>query len=324
MSETLRVGVVGVGSMGENHARVYSELRDVELVGVTDLDQGQARRVAETYGTESRSLSGLLAACDGVSVAVPTAAHRGTVTSCLDAGVHVLVEKPIADSVEAGRELAARAREAGLVLQVGHVERFNPAVEALGSVLEGLEVIAVEAERLGPPVDRSGTDGVVLDLMIHDLDVVRSILGTEPESIGAMGAGDGAYATARMAFPDEVIVSLTASRITQKKVRRLTVTARECLVEVDYLTQSVRIHRNSYPEYVADDGRSRYRHESVVERPRVEAGEPLRRELEGFLDACRNGTEPPVTAEDGIRALELAVRIDRLAAAGDRIEVRAE
>lgn len=145
MNETLRVGVVGVGSMGENHARVYSELRDVELVGVTDLDQGQARRVADAYGTESMPLAGLLAACDAVSVAVPTVAHHGTVRSCLDAGVHVLVEKPIADSVEAGRELAARAREAGLVLQVGHVERFNPAVETLESVLEGLEVIAVEA-----------------------------------------------------------------------------------------------------------------------------------------------------------------------------------
>ncbi|WIV66178.1 Gfo/Idh/MocA family protein [Natrialbaceae archaeon AArc-T1-2] len=321
--QPLRAGVIGVGAMGENHARVYSELRDATLVGVTDLDDDQAARVAADYGTEAVGVEELVERCDVATVAVPTVAHYDTVRACLEAGVDVLVEKPIADTVEEGRELAAYAREAGLVLQVGHVERFNPAVATLESLVEELDVIAIEAERLGPPVDRDGTDSVSLDLMIHDVDVVRSLLGAEPDAIVATGTADGNYATADLEFPDGVVASLTASRVTQKKVRRLTVTARECLVEVDYLEQSVLVHRDSYPEYVTDDGRRRYRHESVVERPRVENGEPLRRELTSFLEAVRTGTQPPVTAEDGVRALETVRTIDRLVSNGDRVEVRA-
>ena len=328
-SSPLRAGVVGVGSMGENHARVYSELRAATLAGVTDLDEDRARQVAQQYGSEYVPFDRLVETCDVVTVAVPTTAHHETVGACLDAGVHVLVEKPIADTVEEARDLERRARDAGVVLQVGHVERFNPAVRTLESVIDDLEVIAVEAERLGPPVDRCGDDGVVLDLMIHDVDVVRSLLGADPEAIAAMGTDDGEYASAKLEYPGGVIASLTASRVTQKKVRRLTITARECLVEVDYLDGSVLIHRDSLPEYVTDDGRNRYRHESVIERPQVDTGEPLRRELEAFLEAARTGSEPVVTADDGIRALETVRTIDRLAsedrarvASGTELEVR--
>ncbi len=322
-STPLRAGVVGVGSMGENHVRVYSELQDVDLVGVADLDESQARRVADAYGTTARSFDELLSACDVVSVAAPTSAHHEIVSECIDAGVHVLVEKPIADTVANARDMANRAREAGIVLQVGHIERFNPAVETLESVIDDLDVIAIEAERLGPPIDRAGVDGVVFDLMIHDVDVVRSLLDADPVNVAAMGAENGGYAAAKMEYPDGVIASLTASRVTQKKVRRLTVTARECLVEVDYLEQSVLIHRNSLPEYVTEDGRNRYRHESVIERPRVENGEPLRRELESFVRAVRTGATPEVTAEDGLRALETIETIDRLVSSADGIEVQA-
>ncbi|MFC7231449.1 Gfo/Idh/MocA family oxidoreductase [Saliphagus sp. GCM10025308] len=316
-TETVRAGVIGVGSMGENHARVYSECRDVDLVGVSDLDEALAETVAARYGTAAVPMDDLLANCDVVTVAVPTHAHYETVSACLEAGVHVLVEKPIAETVEQGRALARKAEEAGLVLQVGHVERFNPAVDTLESVIADLDVIAVEAERLGPPIDRTATDGVVLDLMIHDIDVVGSLLESRPEVVSATSTDDGQYATATMTA-DDVIVSLTASRRTQKKVRRLTVTASECLVEVDYLQQSVLIHRDSYPEYVTDEGTNRHRHESVVERPRVENGEPLKRELESFVDAVRNDAEPVVTGEDGVAALEMVERIDRFVADEDQ------
>ncbi|MCU4924889.1 Gfo/Idh/MocA family oxidoreductase [Halobacteria archaeon AArc-dxtr1] len=309
-STPLRIGVIGVGSMGENHARVYAELRDVELAGVTDQNRDLAREVAHRYGTEARSFEELLSACDAVTVAVPTHAHEEVVSACLDAGVHVLVEKPIADSVEAARRLAERAQQAGLVLQVGHIERFNPAVGALGDLLDDHEIIAVDANRLGPPVDREGTDGVVADLMVHDVDIVGSIFGGRPDEITASAAEDGQYATATMRF-DDVVASLTASRVTQKKVRKLTVTTTECLIEVDYLEQSVLIHRDSYPSYVTDDGTNRYRHESVVERPRIDNGEPLRHELESFVEAVKTGSEPVVTAEDGIRALQTITRIER-------------
>ncbi|RQG91242.1 gfo/Idh/MocA family oxidoreductase [Natrarchaeobius halalkaliphilus] len=305
----VRVGVIGVGAMGKNHARIYSELRDVDLVGVTDRDTDAATRVAGEYGTESLALERLLERCDAVSVAVPTHVHADVVSRCFEAGVHVLVEKPIAETIEEGREMAAHARDAGLLLQVGHIERFNPAVRTVSELIDDLDVISLEAERLGPPTDRSALGNVVFDLMVHDVDIVGAILGAEPDSISAMGTGDGKYATATVEY-DDVVARLTASRVTQKKVRKLTVTARECLVEVDYLEQSVLIHRDSYPEYLIDDGQRRYRHESVVERPRVDNGEPLRHELESFLEAARTGSEPVVTAQDGIDALETVQRID--------------
>ena len=310
--EQLRAGVVGVGSMGENHARIYAELPRVDLAGVTDHDDEVAARVAATYDTEAVPLETLLERCDVVTVAVPTHAHYETVSTCLAAGVHVLVEKPIAETVQQGRELAEQARDADLVLQVGHIERFNPAVQTVKELIDDLDVISVAAERLGPPIDRVAPDTVIYDLMVHDVDVVGAILDERPHSVAAMGTDDGQYATATIEY-DDVVATLTASRVTQKKVRRLTVTARECLVEVDYLEQSVLIHRDSYPEYLADDGQSRYRHESVVERPRVDTGEPLRNELESFIDAVKTGAEPEVTAEDGIEALKTVQLIDRLA-----------
>ncbi|PCR89159.1 Gfo/Idh/MocA family protein [Natrinema ejinorense] len=310
--EPIRAGVIGVGAMGENHARVYDELPTVDLVGVTDRDDEIADRVADAFDTESLPLETLLERCEAVTVAVPTAAHADVVSTCLEAGVHVLVEKPIAETVDQGERLAEQAREAGRVLQVGHIERFNPAVQAVDALIDDLDVIAIEAQRLGPPIDRTTTDNVSFDLMVHDVDVVGSLLGERPRSVAAMGTENGQYATATIEYGDAV-ATVTASRVTQKKVRKLTVTARECLVEVDYLEQSVLIHRDSYPTYLSDDGQPRYRHESVVERPRVDTGEPLRNELESFVEAVRTGSEPTVTAEDGIRALETVQLIDRLA-----------
>ena len=324
MNETLAAGVVGVGSMGRNHARVYSELPDVELVGVADLDEEAARTVAHDYGTVARDAADLLPAADLVSIAVPTAAHPAMLERCLDAGTHALVEKPYVDDVARGRELAERARREDLVVQVGHIERFNPAVRALADVVPNVEVLAVDARRLGPPRDREVADSAVFDLMIHDIDVVCSLLGGEPVSVDASGAAGNRYATASCEFQDGVIATLMASRVTQRKVRKLGITARECRVCVDYMNQSVEIHRHTAPAYIESDGTVRERVESVVERPTVENGEPLKGELESFVGAVRTGSEPVVTAEDGIRAVEVARRIDDIAAGRSRTEAETE
>jgi len=317
----LRAGVVGVGSMGRNHARVYRELAGVDLVGVADRDARAADRVAAEYGTHAVETDTLLAAADLVSVAVPTAAHVAVVEECIDVGVHALVEKPFVTDVERGRALARRARAADVVLQVGHVERFNPAVQTLANVVADLDVLAVDADRLGPPVDRDLGTGVALDLMIHDVDVVRSLVSGEPRSVSAIGTADGDYATACVRFDDGVVASFTASRVTQRKVRRLGVTATECRVSVDYTDQSVEIHRSAAPTYVEDDGDVRHRMESVVERPVVENGEPLKAELASFVETVRTGGEPVVTAEDGLRAVEIAQRVEELVATGTHEEV---
>jgi len=322
LSERLETGVVGVGSMGRNHARVYRELAETELVGVADVDAAAADRVATQYDTTPYGTSGLLERADAVTVAVPTPFHADVVQDAIDAGVHVLCEKPFVADPERGRELAAAARDAGVTLQVGHIERFNPAVRALEAIVPELDVIAVTADRLGPPLDRDIDTSVVFDLMIHDIDVVCSLLDDEPVSLTATGTAGGDYATATSSFEGGVEASLTASRVTQQKIRQLAITAEECRVTVDYLDQSVEIHRGSTPEYVSADGDLRHRVESVVERPLVENGEPLKQELAAFADAVREGTEPIVTAEDGVRAVEVASRVAARIAGRKPQEVR--
>jgi predicted dehydrogenase len=317
--EPLRTGVIGVGSMGRNHARVYRELAGADLVGVADADTAAAAAAATEFDTSIRDTPDLLDAVDAVSVAVPTRAHAPVVQDCIDAGVDVLVEKPFVADPDVGRELARAAAAAGVTIQVGHVERFNPAVRTLFSAFQNLSVVAVTAERLGPPVERDIEANVVFDLMIHDIDLLCTLLEGRPELVSAAGAGSE-YATATWSS-DGVVASLTASRITQERVRRLTVTAEECRVVVDLLDQTVEVHRRSRPEYVASDGDVRHRIESVVERPFVESGEPLKQELAAFVDAAANGTEPLVTAADGVRAVELAGRVSAIVEERETTEV---
>jgi predicted dehydrogenase len=304
------VGVIGVGSMGRQHARVYSELQSASLIGVTDADRERARRIATEYGTTALSVDRLLSSVEAVSIAAPDRLHYDLARSALDAGVHVLVEKPIVTDVEDGRDLIDRAERSDLVLQVGHVERFNPAVRTVEDVLVDEDVITVAADRLGPPLDRDVSGSPVQDLMIHDIDVVCSLMDEAVRSVQANVAGDQPHVTAVLTFESGTTARLTASRVTQQKVRKLGVTTRDARVNADYLSQSVEIHRQSVPEYVAKDGDVRYRHEGIVERPTVEQGEPLRNELRSFVDAAREGREPEVTGRDGLRALEIAHLIE--------------
>ncbi|MDL5363606.1 Gfo/Idh/MocA family protein [Halalkalicoccus sp. NIPERK01] len=308
----VRAGVIGVGSMGQNHARVYRELPETQLVGVHDVDTEQARSVAEAFGTAAMEMDDLLDSVDVVSIAVPTQFHYDTARECIDAGVSVLVEKPFVEDLEDGRELIGLAERQGVVLQVGHIERFNPAVMTLKDLLADLDIIALEARRLGPPVDRDIEDTAVMDLMIHDIDIILSILGEEARDVYAAGTRGSDYATATIQTPSGRIGQLTASRVTQQKVRELTITAENCRVIVDYIDQSIEITRQSLPEYVKQEG-FRYRHENIVEQVLVERREPLKNELSAFAEAARTGSEPVVTGEDGLRALSLAREIDELA-----------
>lgn len=309
----IRVGVIGVGSMGQNHVRVYRELPVTELVGIHDVDMEQARSVADAFGTDALELDDLLDSIDAVSIAVPTQFHYDTARKCIESGVNVLVEKPLVEDLADGRALIDFADEQGVILQVGHIERFNPAVMTLMELLDDLEVIAIEARRLGPPLDREIDDTAVMDLMIHDLDIVLSILGEDAEEVHAAGARDSNYATATIQTPSGRIGQFTASRVTQQKVRELTITAESCRVIVDYIDQSIEITRQSLPEYVKQEG-FRYRHENIVEQVLVERREPLKNELSAFAEAVRTDSEPVVTGEDGLRALSLAREIDALAA----------
>jgi predicted dehydrogenase len=309
--DAIDVGVIGVGSMGQHHARVYSELNDVELVGVADADGEQAAEVADRYQTSHLGTDELLATTDAVSVAVPTPYHYDIVTSCLSEGVATLIEKPILESLDEATDLLSQIEAADVPVQVGHVERFNPAVSVLSEIAADLDVLSVRARRLGPEPERRIQDSAVLDLMIHDIDIVLSLFGEQPTSVSGAATRRGRHASALLEFGADRMASLTASRKTQQKVRVLEVTAEECFIQVDYLDQSIEVHRNSVPEYIERDGAIRFKHESLVERPVVQNGEPLRRELESFANAVRDGSTPVVTAQDGIDALSVALEIER-------------
>lgn len=297
--------------MGANHARIYHELPSVELVAVFDENCDLASEMAERFATTVLQPEEMWDVVDAVSIAVPTTYHYDYVDRALRSSVHVLVEKPFVEDPDQGWELVERAERNGLVLQVGHVERFNPAVQALANVLEDHEIIAVDANRLGPPIkaSRNIDDDVIIDLMIHDIDIVLSLIERRVTSIQALGTADDKYITTLLGFEGGVVCSLTASRVTQKKVRTLKITTNDCQIEVDYIDRSLQIHRRSSPEYITDHGDVRYRNESIVERPMVSNGEPLKKEIESFIEATRNGRDPLVTGRDALRALKLARRI---------------
>ena len=311
-----RVGVVGVGTMGQHHARVYGELSGAELVGVYDAAAERADEIAAERGTRAMELDELLAAVDAVSLAVPTDYHYDLARQCIERDVGVLVEKPFVKDLEEGRELIELAEERDVTVQVGHIERFNPAVDVLTDYLaeRDLNVVAVDGDRLNPPLgaDREIQDSAALDLMTHDIDILLSLVDAEASSVSGARTEDGNYSTATFQFEDGTIGRLTASRTTQERVRELTVTAEECLIRVDYADQSVEVHRHAPAEG----------QDEVIERLSVESVEPLKSELGSFVDAVETGDRPVVTAGDGLRVVELALRIDETglpgATEGDR------
>lgn len=311
--EVMQAGVVGVGSMGQNHARVYDELSETELVGVFDVDDGRATAVADDYGTTARSMEDLFNVADIVSIAVPTQYHYENAKRALESGVDVLVEKPFVDDPENGRELVELADELNRTLQVGHIERFNPAVQTLRNIVDDLNIYAVSTERVGPPIDRAIDDSVVMDLMIHDLDIVLDIVDGDVDSFDAVGTPDCRYATANLSFDSGVTASLTTSRVTQEKVRGLTISAEDCRVKVDYIDQCIEIHRSAVPTHIDDDSPVRHRHENFVETLTVGEVEPLKSELESFARAAKTGSEPVVDGEQGLEVLKLTKLLDEAA-----------
>jgi predicted dehydrogenase len=311
----LRVGVIGAGRMGERHCRVYAGIAGVEFCGVSDVSPERGQAVARRYGVPwFAHHDDLLATVDAVTIATPTRTHFRVASDCLARGVHVLVEKPLAGDVAEARELVRRAEQTRLVLQVGHIERFNPAVLELQSVLEDEAVVAMSARRLSP-FDTSNTDvDVVYDLMIHDIDLTLALLGRDVASVQACGrsthlpAAD--HVVAMLSLTDGPVVTLTASRVTEQKVRQLEITARGAFVDVDLLSKTVCIYRRTLPEFISNHQRPlRYRQENFVERIQIPTAEPLLLELESFVRCVRLGTRPVVTGADGLQAMELAARI---------------
>jgi predicted dehydrogenase len=313
MSEQVRLAVVGAGSMGANHIRVAQQLPGVRLVAVVDQDLERARAVAGSANVEVvGTVAELTAEVDAAVVAVPTNAHLPVATELAARGIHLLVEKPLAGSVEEAEALVATARAAGVILAVGHVERFNPAVFELPRLLDA--PIHFEASRISPFTARIG-DGVIFDLMIHDIDIVCSLVTPGAEVVQVAGVSRAAkgptedLASVTMAFSTGETAVFNTSRLGQRKIRTLEITQAESSISVDLLRQDITISRMSQQEYLSEGGAQRFRQSSVVEIPFLETrGEPLARELEHFLDCVRRGLSPMVDGVAGARAVALAQR----------------
>ena len=299
-----RAAVVGVGHLGRHHARILGAAPEVDLVAVVDRDPDRARAVAAEAGTIAvPDLREIDPPVDGVVVAVPTRDHVRVGLPLLEAGVAVLVEKPIAASIAGADRLMAAAAASGATLAVGHTERHNPAVTAALPLISAPRFI--EVHRLASFQPRSLDVDVVFDVMIHDLDVVLSCVGSEPVSIEAVGvpvlSSRIDIANARLRFADGCIANLTASRISRERVRKLRVFQPHALVSVDYAEQQVEIWkvRKGAGEQAGIDGG----------RVDVAGAEPLERELDDFVRAARRRAVPRVTGADGRRALAVAQRI---------------
>ena len=299
----LRAAVIGVGALGQHHARVYESLPEARLVGVYDVDQGRAAEVAARHSCRAFAhLRDLLAEADAVSVAVPTVDHHRVARAVLEEGKHTLVEKPIASSLAEADDLIRAAAGRGVVLQVGHIERFNPAVDVLRATVR--EPRFIEVHRLGEFSPRSLDIDVVLDLMIHDLDILSSLDASEVVRVDAVGVPvltpKVDIANARIRFASGLIANLTASRVSAEKVRKFRVFSPRTYISVDFTAREARVYRLR---------ESPVGPEIVVERTAAPEEEPLRRQLAGFLRSARDGTPPTVSGADGRRALGLALTI---------------
>ena len=299
----MRIGVIGVGVMGSNHARVLTGLPGAELVAVADPDLKQAEFVASATGCVAvGSFEELLDLnVEAVTIAAPTDLHHDIAVACIGRGVHALVEKPIASSVEEGRDIIAAARRAGVALMVGHVERFNPAVEALKEALRNEDILSIAITRVGPFPPRMSNIGVVIDLAVHDIDLIRwftdsEIVEVQPQLTSAVAERED-IALLQFRTASGVLAHINTNWLTPFKARTVIVATRGKYIMADMLTRQVTECFGFQP-----DGSYSMRHLSVGH------AEPLRSEILAFLRAVRSGAAAAVSGEEAVASLEIAIR----------------
>jgi len=304
----LKVGVAGVGHIGINHARIYAELPDCELAAIYDSNPASAQAVSRKYRAPvANTLEEFASMVDAASVATPTFTHHQIGSLLIDRGKHLLIEKPLAENSHDAHDLAARAREHNCILQVGHVERFNPALHALEAKLNNPRFL--EVTRLSPYPNRSTDIGVVLDLMIHDLEIILHLVRSPVKTIDSVGIsvlskGED-IANVRLRFENDCVANVTASRISMSRVRKIRVFQEDAYLSLDYQKQSGKMYRLL-------DGKK-------IKRERVDIikGEPLKNELAAFVECASGGNTPRVSGQEAAIALDLALEITRQIEAAD-------
>ena len=310
--DPVRIGVIGTGRMGRSHCRVYSNLRHAKFVGICDIDAELGKDIARMHEVSFfRDVDSLLENVDAVSVCTPTPDHYDIVKRCLEQDVHVMVEKPFTETLEQAEALKKAATKSKLVVQVGHIEKYNPAFIELQKVLEGMEVLAMNFNRLSPFQGSNVDVDVVLDLMIHDIGLVVDMFDAEPISMDAHGFSVFTktidHGMAILKYEPELLLTLIASRVTEQKIRAISVTTKEAFIEADLLHKTIAVHRRTLGDYVNQTNSVKYRQESLIERIVVPAVEPLFLELQDFVSCVSESKAPQVTAEDGYNALRFVL-----------------
>jgi predicted dehydrogenase len=297
----LNVAIIGVGHLGSVHARIYSQLEGVRLIGVCDTDEGRGHKAARQFKSEYfKDYRELIGKIDAASVVVPTVLHHEVAKGLLEHGIHLLIEKPITKTVQEADELLAIAKDKGLILQVGHVERFNAGFLAVEKVINN--PLFIECHRLGPYKQRSIDIGVVLDLMIHDIDIILGLVKEEITDVEAIGAcvlsGYEDIANVRLKFRNKAICNLTASRITNKTMRKIRIFQKDAYISLDYFKPSCLIYRMVNKKI-------------TCQRVKIRQEEPLKLELEAFIKCVRTKERPLVSGIEGRNALKIALDIQK-------------
>ena len=295
----VKVGIIGVGHLGSIHAKVYSKMDNVDLIGVCDCNLERALEIGKKYHTKSYSdYEDLFDKIDAASIVVPTSLHYNVAKEFLDHGIHVLIEKPITKTLSEADELIEIAQKKNLIIQVGHVERFNAAVLALENFLKKPKFL--ECQRLGPFHKRVEDVGVVLDLMIHDIDIVLGLIKQEVVNIEAVGLSTMSdhedVANVRLIFEDGTIADITASRVTKDVVRKIRIFQEDSYISLDYVTQEVTLFKKTGNKI-------------LKEKVKIKKAEPLNEELRSFIECVRTGKRPIVSGVEGRRALAVALAI---------------
>jgi len=321
----LRAAVVGVGHLGKEHARVYANLDDVELVAVCDNNEKQAKAVAKKWRTDVLTdFQTLRGEVDLVSVVVPTIYHFDVASFFLEQGVPCLVEKPMTPDLEQAKQLVAIAEKAGATLQVGHIERFNPAFIAVREL--PLEPKFIECHRLGPFSFRSTDIGVVMDLMIHDLDIVLHLARADVQSVDSVGVNviseSEDIANARVRFTNGCVANINASRISAKKMRKIRIFSPDSYVSIDCQAREALIYRKGENfdqaraklgeidlTKITDLTKFLFNKFLKIDKMKLDDEEPLKKEIEAFVHAVKTGERPIVTGQDAMRAIALAEQI---------------
>ncbi len=299
--EKVRIGVIGVGSLGVHHARIYSRLDGVELVGVCDINVKKANQIARKYRTQAFTrYKDLFGKVNGVSIVTPTNTHAEVGKAFLEQGVHILVEKPITKTLEDADELLKKARDKNLIIQVGHVERFNAGIRAIKSIIN--KPVFIECHRLSLFKKRSLDIGVVLDLMIHDIDIILDLVNSKVVKMDALGVKiltlHEDLANVRLQFENGTISNITASRVANKTMRKIRIFQEDAYISLDYEKQEAYIYRKAGSKITR-------------KKIRIKKEESLLSELKAFVDCVKNNEKPLVSGEEAREALRMALEITK-------------